>query len=143
MERRTRNLFAKLSALALAMAVGAGAASLAIAAPDVIEAQAPPAKGPAGKPPPRPPGRPPLEPASIAALKRMGAQLLTLGSFEINATISIEYVLDNNQKILVGGSSRYRVRRPDRLRIDLATDVLERVFQYDGKDLVVTAPREK
>jgi hypothetical protein len=73
----------------------------------------------------------------------MGQNLAALKSFDIMATISMEYVLDNNQKISVGGTSRYRVRRPDRLRIDLSTDVLDRVFQYDGKDLVVTAPKEK
>jgi hypothetical protein len=94
--------------------------------------------------PPRPVAKPPvLEPQSIAAMKRMGQYLASLESFEIAATISIEYVLDNNQKILIDGTSRYRVRRPDRLRIDLVTDVLDRVFQYDGKDFVVTAPREK
>ena len=62
----------------------------------------------------------------------MGQQLASLRSFEIEAAVSIEYVLDNNQKILIGGTSRYRVRRPDRLRIDLSTDVLDRIFQYDG-----------
>ena len=97
------------------------------------QAQAPPAL--AAKPPA-------LDPESIAALKRMGRYLVSLRSFEIAATISIEYVLDNNQKILIGGTSRYRVRRPDRLRIDLSTDVVDRIFQYDGKDLVVTAPKE-
>ena len=84
-----------------------------------------------------------IEPESIAALKRMGQYLATLRSFEIAATIQIEYVLDDNQKILIGGTSRYRVRRPDRLRIDLVTDTFERIFQYDGKQLVVTAPKEK
>jgi hypothetical protein len=103
------------------------------------QAQAPPAQ-----PSQAASGNPPvLDPESIAALKRMGRYLVSLRSFEVEATISIEYVLDNNQKILSGGTSRYRVRRPDRLRIDLSTDVLDRVFQYDGKDLVVTAPNEK
>jgi len=98
---------------------------------------------------PAPPTQPPasadreIDPAAIAALKRMGAYLVSLQSFEINATLSIEYVLDENQKILISGTSRYRVRRPDRLRIDLVTDNLERIFQYDGKQLVVTAPKEK
>ena len=55
------------------------------------QAQAPPAL--AAKPPA-------LDPESIAALKRMGRYLVSLRSFEIAATISIEYVLDNNQKIL-------------------------------------------
>jgi hypothetical protein len=105
--------------------------------------EAPRAQNAAGQPQ-RPATKPPvLEPESIAALKRMGRHLVTLGSFEIEATLSIEYILDNDQKILVGGTSRYRVRRPDRLRIDLSTDVFERIFQYDGKALVVTAPKEK
>jgi hypothetical protein len=117
----------------------AGVFAVALAATGTSRAQTPPAQlpqGPAAK-------SPVLEPESIAALKRMGQYLVSLRSFEIMATISIEYVLDNNQKILIDGTSRYRVRRPDRLRIDLSTDVLERVFQYDGKDLVVTAPKEK
>jgi hypothetical protein len=133
----TRSL--KLTTVALGVAVCAFASPMAVASPEMFQAQAPAAKAP-----PRPVAQPPaLEPASIAALKRMGGHLVTLRSFEIAATISLEYVLDNNQKILVGGTSRYRVRRPDRLRIDLATDVVDRVFQYDGKDLIVTAPKEK
>jgi hypothetical protein len=86
---------------------------------------------------------PVLDPSSIAALKRMGQHLVSLRSFEIESVLSMEYVLDNNQKVVIGGTSRYRVRRPDRLRIDLSTDVLDRIFQYDGKSLVVTAPKEK
>jgi hypothetical protein len=123
----------------LAAAVLAAATfAVAFAATEAPRAQNAPAQ------PQRTATKPPvLEPESIAALKRMGRHLASLGSFEIEATLSIEYVLDNNQKILVGGTSRYRVRRPDRLRIDLSTDVLERIFQYDGKNLVVTAPKEK
>ena len=104
-----------------------------------LHAQAPPV--PAAESPAVQPTVP--DPESIAALKRMGQHLVSLRSFEIAATFSIEYVLDNKQKILIGGTSQYRVRRPDRMRIELSTDVLERVFQYDGKDLVVTAPKEK
>ena len=125
--------------LARALMAGWFAVALGAASPPLALAQTPPAQ---------PPAAPPaddrqVEPEAIAALKRMGQYLVSLQSFEINATISIEYVLDDNQKILVGGSSRYRVRRPDRLRIDLVTDNLDRIFQYDGKQLVVTAPKEK
>jgi hypothetical protein len=116
----------------------AGIFAMALAATETSWAQTPPAQpqNTATKPPV-------LDVESIAALKRMGQHLASLKSFEIAATISMEYVLDNNQKILIEGTSRYRVHRPDRLRIDLSTDVLDRVFQYDGKDLVVTAPKEK
>ena len=139
-----KRIIARFFRLAKAATVAAGVAACAhssfcaTAEARILEAQAPPAKTPQ-----RPATKPPaIEPASIAALKRMGAHLVTLRSFEIAAMISIEYVLDNDQKILIGGTSRYRVRRPDRLRIDLTTDVVDRVFQYDGKDLVVTAPKE-
>jgi hypothetical protein len=115
--------------------LAAGMVAAALAATEAPRAQTPQAQ--------TPPARPVLAPESIAALKRMGQHLVSLRSFEIEAKISIEYVLDNNQKILIDGTSRYRVRRPDRLRIDLSTDVFERIFQYDGKDLVVTAPKEK
>jgi hypothetical protein len=118
--------------------LAAGLCAAALAVTRAARAQASPAQ-----PQPSATKPPVLTPESIAALKRMGQQLASLRTFEIAATISIEYVLDNNQKILIAGTSRYRVRRPDRLRIDLSTDVLERVFQYDGKDLVVTAPQEK
>lgn len=115
------------------------AASLfAVASTDASRAQSLPTQ------PQRLQTKPPvLEPTSIAALKRMGQHLVSLRSFEIESVLSMEYVLDNNQKILIGGTSRYRVRRPDRLRIDLSTDALDRIFQYDGKSLVVTAPKEK
>jgi len=121
--------------LLLAAAADAIAAPAAVAAPDVQQAQAPAGAAPAGI-------QPVLDPASVEALKRMGDHLVTLRSFEITASITFEYVLENEQKILIGGTARHRVRRPDRLRVDLATDVLDRVFQYDGRTLTVTAPRE-
>ncbi|HEX2885464.1 DUF2092 domain-containing protein [Vineibacter terrae] len=112
------------------------AAGLATA-PHAVLAQAPKPKAA-----PSAPAAPALEPAAVEALKRLGEHLLTLQSFEITSVIAFDYVLDNNQKIQIGGTVRHRVRRPDRLRIDLATDVLDRVFQYDGKTLTVIAPKE-
>ncbi|TXL71106.1 DUF2092 domain-containing protein [Vineibacter terrae] len=141
----------KRAIAAMAIAGCALASSPSAAAPDVLEAQAPaPKQAPQTKAPtrpgaPQPPAAsaPAVDPAAVAALRRMGEHLVSLRSFEIQTTISIEYVLENNQKILIGGTSHYRVRRPDRLRVDLTTDTLDRVFQYDGKQLVVTAPKEK
>src|SRR5687767_10953187 len=109
-----------------AMAVlAAGLLTGVLAATAPSRAQAPaqvPAQAPQAQPPQVPAATPPeLAPESIAALRRMGKHLVSLRSFEIVATLSIEYVLDNDQKILLGGTSQYRVRRPDRLRIDLST----------------------
>jgi hypothetical protein len=114
-------------------------ANLAAAAPEWLQAQASSTNPAQGAPVASSQA---VDPAAIAALRRMGDHLMSRQSMEILAAFSIEYVLDNNQKVLIGGTSRYRVRRPDRLRIDLTSDVLDRVFQYDGKHFVVTAPGE-
>lgn len=127
-------------AIAAVLAAAAGAlASLPVeASPDLLQAQAPPTKAAQ-----RPGGSAQtVDPAALAALRRMGDHLASLRSFEIRAAFTIEYVLDNDQKVLIGGTSRYRVRRPDRLRIDMTSDVLDRIFQYDGNQFVVTAPSE-
>lgn len=100
-----------------------------LSAPDVLQAQLSSSSRPGGE-------KPALEPASVAALERMGDYLVKLSAFEITAAISFEYVFDNDQKILIGGTVRHRVRRPDRVRIDLTTDVLDRIYQYDGRSLI-------
>src|SRR5262249_47888826 len=85
---------------AVLVVIGAPAAS---AAPGTQQAQAPAGPGPAtGAAPPD------LDPASVAALKRMGDHLAALRSFEIVASISFEYVFDNEQKLLIGGTVRHR-----------------------------------
>jgi hypothetical protein len=141
MEHSSTSPFRSLTVVIAALGVSACVvtSSAAAPAPETFMAQASPpqASGPHEATPPV------LDPAAVAALRRMGQHLMTLRSFEIQTTISMEYVLENDQKVLIGGTSRYRVRRPDRLRVDLTTDVLDRIFQYDGKQLVVTAPKEK
>lgn len=86
---------------------------------------------------------PPVDPASIAALTRMGDYLRSLKAFEINAATLVEVVLDNEQKVGIAGTARYRARLPDRLRVDLTAGSHQREIVYDGKTLTVVAPRER
>ncbi|QCI68255.1 DUF2092 domain-containing protein [Phreatobacter stygius] len=118
------------------LAVGALAAgAMAVAGP--AEAQTRPPRGAEARL-----ITPAVDPASIAALSRMGEYLRSLKAFEINATTLVEVVLDNDQKIGIVGTARYRARLPDRLRVDLAAGSHQREIVYDGKTLMVIAPRE-
>ncbi len=88
----------------------------------------------------RPPDEPRIEPESIEALKAMSQHLQTLQVFSIKARTTAEVVLDTDQKIEVGSEATYEVKRPDRLRIDLATDVVHGELIYDGKEVVYASP---
>lgn len=82
-----------------------------------------------------------VDQAAIAALKRMSAYLGTLTAFEIKTDTSLQVVMDDGQKLNVDGRSHYLVRRPDGFMIEVVTDRKERQFIYDGKSLVVNAPK--
>lgn len=83
-----------------------------------------------------------IEPAAIDALRAMGRHLAMLQRFEVTADTAMEVVLDSDQKLLIGGTVFYQVRRPDGLRIDLATDVVHRELYYDGKTAAYVSPDE-
>lgn len=83
---------------------------------------------------------PRIEPKSIEALKKMGDHLQSLQVFSLKATTTTEVVLDTDQKLEIGGEATYEVKRPDRLRIDLATDSVHGELVYDGKTLVYASP---
>jgi hypothetical protein len=88
----------------------------------------------------KPPEEPRIEPGSIEVLKKMGEHLQSLQTFAFKATTTTEIVLDDDQKLEIGGTATYEVRRPDRLRIDLATDSVHGELIYDGKTVVYASP---
>lgn len=83
-----------------------------------------------------------VDPASIAALNRMGAYLRTLTNFEVRARTSIDEVLiDNGQKIQFSGEGLYKVRRPSAFYLETKTDRRQRRFYFDGKTFTIYSPR--
>jgi hypothetical protein len=86
---------------------------------------------------------PAVDPNAIAALEKMGAYLRTIKSFEINAKTSTDEVLDNGMKVLLDSTANMKVRRPDRLRVDLMSDRKDRSLFYDGKTITLYGPRVK
>lgn len=82
-----------------------------------------------------------VNPAAIAALEKMGGYLNSLKSFEVTSTTTMDEVLDNGQKVQFGGTVEFKVRRPDRLRVEVSTDRKRRMFFYDGKSVTMFGPR--
>lgn len=86
---------------------------------------------------------PAIDPDATAALDKMGAYLRTLKAFEVQSQTTIDEVLDSGQKIQFGGSVELKVRRPDRLRVDISSDRKQRQMFYDGKSVTLYGPRVK
>ena len=83
--------------------------ALSLAAPSIYAQQA----APAGS---AQPAANAVDPASIQALKDMGAHLQTLNRFRASTTLTGERVLADGQKLQHSASATMDVARPDRLR---------------------------
>ena len=85
---------------------------------------------------------PAVDPEAMAALRRMGAYLRTLQSFEIQTNTTIDMVMeDDGQKLQFEGAGLYRVRRPNAFFIEQRTDRRHRQYIYDGSTFTVYSPR--
>lgn len=110
-------------------------------APEAPATQAPATQAPAAAQPAAGPQT--IEPEAMSALEHMGAYLRTLRSFEVAARSTTENVMDDGFKLQFDGQAELKVRRPDRLRVDITTDRKQRQIYYDGKAVTVYAPRVK
>jgi hypothetical protein len=124
-------------------------AAAVCAVPPAVAQQGVPAEKPlrALAPPvaePPPTGAPSaIDPDAIAALEAMGAYLRTLQSFEVSARTTTENVMDDGFKLQFDSTADLKVRRPDRLRVDISNDRKQRQIFYDGKSVTVYGPRVK
>ena len=82
-----------------------------------------------------------VDPDATAALERMGAYLRTIKALQVEVVTEEEVVLDNGLKVMFGGVTTMVARKPDRLRVNVSSDLREREFFYDGKQLTLWAPR--
>jgi len=85
----------------------------------------------------------PVDPRATDALYKMGDELVTLQEFALRIDGTVEQVMDSGQKIQFGGTALYRVRRPDRLRLDTDPDTGFSSSYYDGKTLTLSTPAKK
>jgi hypothetical protein len=104
---------------------------------------APPGAAAASTSAPSPPMAGERDPEALAALDRMGGALRALRQFSLTSDASTEVVLDDGQKVELDGTVTYRVRAPNQLFLELASDRQQRQLIYDGKTLTVYSPRLK
>jgi len=87
------------------------------------------------------PPKPAVDPDAISALRKMGEFLRNQQVFTVQARMTTDDVIGAGQKIQFGAVVDLKVRRPDRLRMDITGDRRnERVF-YDGKTFTVYGER--
>jgi len=118
---------ARFAPVLLAMALGA----------PLVYAQTAPAASAA-----QPPANP-VDPATIQALKDMGAFLQTLNRFRASTTLTGERVLADGQKLMHTASATVDAERPNKLRARLSSARSERELVYDGKTFTIYFPAQK
>jgi hypothetical protein len=86
---------------------------------------------------PAKPAKPAIDPDAIAALHRMGEFLRAQQAFSVQARGTTDDPLPSGQKVQLNGVVDLKVRRPDRMRMDIASDRRNEQIYYDGKTFTV------
>jgi hypothetical protein len=84
-----------------------------------------------------------VDPASVQALKDMGAFLQTLKRFSVSTEVTGERVLADGQKLQHTATAKIDVERPNRIRAVMRTATSEREIIYDGKTVTLYTPAQK
>ena len=84
-----------------------------------------------------------VDPASIQALKDMGAFLQTLKRFHVSTEVTGERVLADGQKLQHTATAEMDVVRPNRIRARMQSARSEREIIYDGKTVTLFTPAQK
>ena len=84
-----------------------------------------------------------VDPASIQALKDMGAHLQTLKRFQVSTELTGERVLADGQKLQHTATAEIDVARPNRLRARMSSARSKREIFYDGKLATLFIPAQK
>lgn len=85
----------------------------------------------------------PVDPASVQALKDMGAHLQSLKRFRVSTELSGERVLADGQKLQHSAIATMDVARPDRLRATMRSPRSQRVLYFDGTNATLYTPALK
>ena len=84
-----------------------------------------------------------VDPASIEALKSLGAHLQTLKRFQVSTELTGERVLIDGQKLQHTAAADLDVERPNKLRARMHSPRSEREIIYDGKHATLYTPAQK
>ena len=114
--------------------------AMALVTPSLHAQTAPAPTAPAA---PAQPAANPVDPASIQALKDMGAHLQTLKRFQVSTDLMGERVLADGQKLMHSARAELDVERPNKLRARMSSARTERILFYDGKTVTLYTPGQK
>ena len=89
------------------------------------------------------PAPPAVDPATVQALKDMGAHLQTLQRFHVTNELTGERVLADGQKLQHMASAAIDVQRPNRLRVKMSSARSQRELFFDGKQVTLFTPAQK
>ncbi len=82
-----------------------------------------------------------IDPKADEILKKMGQLLAGSKSFSFSSHAIVDQLLPDGQKIQYAKNQRVQLRRPDKLAADVAGDVEDLQFRYDGKTVTLYNPR--
>ena len=78
-----------------------------------------------------------VDPQALTILKRAVDLLAGAGQFSVTAEIWEDVLLENGTTAQTAKTADIKLRRPDRLQVDVKTTKPKRSFFYDGKTLTV------
>ena len=84
-----------------------------------------------------------VDPASVQALKDMGAYLQTLKRFRVTTDVTGERVLADGQKLQHAAAATLDVVRPNKVRARMVSARSERELIFDGKTAALYTPAQK
>ena len=84
-----------------------------------------------------------VNPASVQALKDMGAYLQSLKRFKVSTVLTGERVLADGQKLQHTATADIEVQRPSMLRARMFSARAEREIFFDGKTATIYIPAQK
>ena len=84
-----------------------------------------------------------VDPASVQALKDMGAFLQTLKRFHVATEVTGERVLADGQKLQHTATAEMDVERPNKIRALMQSARSKREIVYDGKTVTLYTPAQK
>lgn len=85
----------------------------------------------------------PVDPASVQALKDMGANLLAMKRYSVSTELTGERVLADGQKLQHTAAAQLDVVSPNMLRARMYSARSQREIYYDGKMATLYTPQQK
>src|SRR4051812_8370448 len=82
-----------------------------------------------------------VDPKANKVLKSMGAALAQKKSISFDSHAIADQYTPDGQKVQYAKNQKVKLRRPDKLAVDVTGDIEDLKFRYDGKQAMLYNPR--